>query len=90
MAVPSKIFEYLTFDAWILALANPGSATELVLRGTGASVVAADDHVGIFEALKTNFEQFRAGVRPPSVDPAGPLSRRAQAEILFDAIEAVV
>ncbi len=40
MAIPSKIFDYMQYDAWILTFAEPGSATELVLRGSDADVVA--------------------------------------------------
>src|SRR6266566_3730546 len=32
--IPAKIFDYVRFDAWLLALAERGSATELLLRGT--------------------------------------------------------
>src|SRR5207249_4914766 len=36
MAIPSKIFEYMQYDAWILALAERDSATERLLRGSNA------------------------------------------------------
>src|SRR5207247_9817806 len=42
MAIPAKIFDYMQFDAWLLALADDGSATEQLLRGSTADVVAPD------------------------------------------------
>lgn len=43
LTIPSKIFEYMQFDACLLALAKHGSATELLLRDSGADVVAPLD-----------------------------------------------
>ena len=37
-SIPAKLFEYTRFRAWLLALANPGSATALLLRDTGAEI----------------------------------------------------
>ena len=55
IAIPSKIFEYMQFDAWILAIAQRGSATELLLRDSEASVVAPDDVEGMTTALMSRF-----------------------------------
>ncbi|HEY2898057.1 MAG TPA: hypothetical protein VGJ12_13040, partial [Gemmatimonadaceae bacterium] len=39
LALPAKVFEYVRFDSWLLALAEPGSAIAKVLEGTTADVV---------------------------------------------------
>jgi len=43
MAIPSKVFEYMRYEAWLLALAEPRSATAQLLRDTPADVVRPDD-----------------------------------------------
>src|SRR6266853_424079 len=91
MAIPSKIFEYMQFEAWILAIAQHGSATELLLRDTNANVVAPDDLEGMTEALTSRFRQHQQGVRPVRLSTSMSFaSRRAQAALLFDALERVV
>lgn len=87
LAIPSKLFEYMQFPAWVLAVASPGSATERLLRGTGADVVAPGDEEGLARALRTRFAQWTAGERPRPLNADGRFSRRRQAEILFDAME---
>jgi glycosyltransferase involved in cell wall biosynthesis len=87
MAIPSKIFEYMQFPAWLLAFAAAESATGLALRGTDADVVAPDDVDATYAVLRRRFLQFRAGERPSPAEHGGPLSRRAQGRILFDEIE---
>ncbi len=64
MAIPSKIFEYMAFDAWILALASPESATELLLRHTSADVVSPDDVHAVAKVLQCRYQQYRQGQRP--------------------------
>jgi hypothetical protein len=88
--LPAKIFEYLRFDAWVLALATHDSATGVLLRGSGADVVAPDDVDGIVAVLRDRFAQHRTGIRPRRLARDGRFSRRAQAERLLDAIEACV
>lgn len=91
MAIPSKIFEYMQFDAWILAIAQRGSATELLLRGSEANLVAPDDLEGMTEALSSRFRQYRNGARPARLSVSMSFaSRRAQAALLFDALDRVV
>lgn len=87
-AIPSKVFDYMRYHAWILALVERDTATEMVLRGTGADVVAPDDLDGLTNLLRERFLEFRAGIRPtPIAERAEGLSRRAQAEILFNTLE---
>jgi hypothetical protein len=86
MSIPAKIFEYLQFDAWILALAKADSATGLLLRGTQAAVVAPDDIEQIARVIRQRFLEYRRGIRPVSIGRDPRFSRRAQAETLLDAI----
>jgi hypothetical protein len=90
MAIPSKVFEYLQFDAWVLALASKRSATGMALQQSDADVVEPDDIAGIAEVIRTRVLQFRAGERPQAAPPGGPLSREAQAATLFDALDDVL
>jgi hypothetical protein len=86
-AIPSKVFEYLQFPCWILALAAPGTPTAEVLRGTGVDVVTPDDDPGIERVLTMRLEQFRQGERPGPVAGRHHLSRAVQAGSFFDALE---
>lgn len=86
-SIPAKLFEYARFDAWLLALAKPGSATAQLLAGTGADVVAPDDVEGIAAVMRARYAAFAAGVRPAAIRLPERFSRRVQAERLFDEIE---
>jgi hypothetical protein len=90
LAIPSKVFEYMRYEAWVLALAEPGSATEQVLRDSGADVVSAMDVAGLTRALRTRVLQHQAGERPPRLNAIDQYSRREQAKVLFDRLEAVI
>jgi hypothetical protein len=87
LAIPSKVFEYTQFSAWLLALADPGSAVAHLLRGTQADVVSPRDVGAIAEAIRRRYQQHARGVRPTPIGTGGRFSRRAQAQILLDAIE---
>jgi O-antigen/teichoic acid export membrane protein len=89
LAVPAKIFDYMRCDAWLLALAEPWSATAGLLAGSAADVVAPDDVAAIAGIVRQRYLEFRQGLRalPLAENPA--FSRRAQAERLFTAIEAI-
>ena len=90
LAIPSKIFEYMRFEAWLLALADPGSATEAVLRDTGADVAAPGDVDAIAAILRARYRQHREGEHARALAVDGKLSRGAQAQRLFDAIDRVL
>jgi len=86
MAIPSKVYEYMTCHAWVLALAEHGTATELLLRGSRAKVVAPRDVDGISAVIRECVLQHRAGVVPtPAAEER--FSRRSQAEKLLDALQ---
>lgn len=87
-AVPAKTFECVRFPAWVLALSEPGSATALLLEGTGADVVGPRDPDAIAAVICSRYEQHRAGVVPGPVGSDPRFSRRFQAEVLFSALEA--
>lgn len=87
MAIPAKVFEYVQFDAWLLALAERDSATAVALRETAADVVSSRDIDEIAAVLTRRYQQYAAGVRPGRVATDGRLSRRFQADILLDALE---
>jgi hypothetical protein len=86
LAIPSKVYEYIRFPAWLLILAEPNSASALLLRGSGADVVGARDTDAIAAVLSRRYEQHAAGeiASPPVLSPR--FSRRAQANYLLDAI----
>ncbi|HET7232098.1 MAG TPA: hypothetical protein VFJ16_18980 [Longimicrobium sp.] len=88
LAIPSKIFEYMQFPAWILALARRGSATERLLRGTAADVVDPADQAGVEAALHRRWAQFVRGEPPRPLNADGRFGRAAQAALLFDALDA--
>lgn len=86
LAIPAKIFEYMRFDAWMLALATAESATGLLLRESGADVVAPNDVERLTSVLRERFLQYRRGIRPTRIATNGRFSRRGQAEVLMEAI----
>jgi hypothetical protein len=51
MVIPPKIYEYMCHDAWLLVLAEPGSATEQLRRETDADVLTPQGVDGIANTL---------------------------------------
>lgn len=64
LAIPSKIFDYMTLPVWIVAQTRPGSATEGLLRGTEADIVAPDDHRGLARTLTRRYDEHARRGRP--------------------------
>jgi hypothetical protein len=89
LALPAKVFEYVRFDSWLLALAEPGSAIAQVLEGTTADVVVPEIDA-IAAAIARRYHDFRAGIRPQRVARDDRFSRATQARILLDAIERLI
>ena len=85
-AIPSKIFEYMQFDAWMLVMADPDAPAAMLLRGTDADVVPPSDVDGMAAVLRRRYEQFIRGDRPRRLSHEERFSRRFQAERLMDAI----
>jgi hypothetical protein len=86
-AIPWKVFEYARFDAWLLALAAHGSATELVLRGSGADVIAPHDVAGIARVLEARYLAHTRREAPERPHLSETFSRRVQANRFFDELE---
>jgi glycosyltransferase involved in cell wall biosynthesis len=89
MAIPAKVFDYMRYDAWMLALADHGSAVEQLLRPSGADIVAPDALDTLSAVLQLRYIQHLRGERPVSLSVNEHYSRRAQADRLFSAIEAI-
>lgn len=89
LAIPSKIYEYMRFPAWMLALTESGSATDRVLAGTGVDVVRPDDVDGMAAVLRRRYQAFIAGERPSPIARDPRLSRRHQAELLLEALAGI-
>jgi hypothetical protein len=87
-AVPAKIYEYLRFDAWMLVMATPQSATASLLRDTEADIVDALDADQIAAVLRKRYEQFANGVRPRAIGRDGRFDRSIQAKKLIALITA--
>jgi hypothetical protein len=87
MAIPAKLFEYVRFDAWLLVLAHPESATGCLLLGSTADVVRPDDEARIAAVIRCRYEEYRRGVRPGPAGADGRFGRRAQAQPLLDALD---
>jgi len=87
--IPAKTFEYMRFDAWLLTLTEPGSATAQLLRGTDADIVAPADVPAIAAAIRRRYEMHRQGVAPTRIARDDRFSRARQAETLLEAIEHV-
>lgn len=85
LAIPAKVFEYVRFDSWLLALAEPQSAIAMLLKGTSADVVPPAIEA-IAAAITRRYRDHRAGVRPERVARDDRFSRTAQAKILLDEI----
>ena len=90
LAIPAKVFEYLRYPAWLLALADPASATGRLLAGSGADVVRAEDTEGIQAALTLRYRQYQSGVIPTPLGTGAAFDRATQAGVLFGALERLI
>ena len=88
LAIPAKLFEFLRFPSWLLILAGPRSATAELLAGTDADVYDSPDVLGIQTALAARFRMFREGGRPRPLGSQERFSRRFQAGLLVEAMDA--
>lgn len=73
--IPAKIYEYASFNAWMLALCGVESATAEALEGSGAIISDLDDVRTIEQAICTSLTAFRAGELPAAVNADGRFSR---------------
>jgi hypothetical protein len=86
ITIPAKIFECVRFDAWLLVLSDPDSATHRLLRGSQADVLQPDRVGDIAAVIRRRYEDYRRGVRPTRAVGDDRFSRRRQAGILLDRI----
>ena len=88
LAIPAKLFEYMRFPCWLLVVAGRNSATAQLLAGTTALVHKPEDTTGIRSSLTVRFHEFRSGVRPAPLGDQERFSRRFQAGLLLESMEA--
>lgn len=86
-SIPGKVFEYVQLAAWPLVLADRGTATELLLRDSGADVLSPDDVEGLAGAIEQRYLAFRRGERPAPLNADGRFDRARQTRILLDALD---
>lgn len=88
-SIPGKVFEYVQLAAWPLVLADRGSATELLLRDSGADVLAPDDLEGVAGAIERRYHAFRRGERAIPLNADGRFNRDRQTSRLLDALDSI-
>ncbi len=81
--VPAKVFEYVAFPVWLLALVGAESATADLLADSDAIVLDIDDEAGTALAIERCVQRFRAGESARPVGWDGRFSRARQAERLI-------
>jgi hypothetical protein len=85
LAIPAKVFEYIRFESWLLAIADPISGITQLLSGTSADVVVPELDA-VTAAITVRYREHMSGVRPQRVARDDRFSRSAQARLLLDAI----
>jgi len=90
LVIPGKVYEYMRFPAWILALAEPSSAVARLLRGTSACVLPAGAVEAQSEFIAARFLEHRAGIRGTPVATDLRFSRSTRAAAFFGALETVL
>ena len=89
LAIPSKIYEYAEFPAWLLAISAPGGATGRLLTGTAADLVTPGSPDELYGALARRFTEHSAGRRPRPLAEDPRFQRSRQAVRLLTALEAI-
>jgi glycosyltransferase involved in cell wall biosynthesis len=82
-AIPAKLFEYLRFPSWVLALAEEDSATGLLLKGSGADLVRPDDLEHMIDVIRRRYLEHADGVEPTPIAKQGNFDRQSQARMLL-------
>lgn len=81
--IPAKVFEYISFPLWVLALVGADSATADLLAGSDALVFNIDDEERTAGAIERCYLEFKSGRLPRPVGFDGRYSRERQAEKLI-------
>ena len=85
--IPAKVFDYVSFPLWLLALVGSDSATADLLAGSDAFVFDINDEEQTAAAIAECYTQFRAGQLPQPVGYDGRFSREKQADRLLAELE---
>jgi hypothetical protein len=88
-AIPSKIYEYMAFPAWMLVMAIPASATAELLQGVEADVVLPGDVDAIERVLEQRFDQWSRGERAEPLGTIPRFQRASQADQLVELLDRV-
>ncbi|MCC6242655.1 MAG: glycosyltransferase [Gemmatimonadaceae bacterium] len=88
--IPAKIFEYVSYPLFLLALVGTNSATAAILQNSTAIVLNIDDVDGIERAITSALHQFRERGLPTAVGADGRFSRAHQARALLDLFDRVI
>ncbi len=90
MVIPGKLYEYMRFEAWLLALADPWSATARLLEGSAADVVPGADPEAIARIISKRYDAYLAGERavPLAIDER--FSRASRAMTFFAELDQVL
>jgi hypothetical protein len=89
LAIPSKIYEYAEYPAWLLAISDATSATGALLEGSEADLVPPGSTDAIHRALDRRYGQFARGETPSSLAEDSRFRRSAQADRLVEALESI-
>ncbi|MCA0375108.1 MAG: glycosyltransferase [Gemmatimonadetes bacterium] len=87
LCVPSKVYEYLHFPAWVLGLEPSDSATYDVLSAIGADVADPHDVTAIAARVEARVRAYRAGARPTPLAAPDQHAAPTEARRFFDALE---
>lgn len=88
LCIPSKVYEYAQFPAWILAIEPNESATRDLLSPLGADVVS-DDPSAIAGVLSKHVRAFREGHRATPLSTLQDFGYERLADQLFAHLEVV-
>lgn len=89
VAISAKLFEYMRFNAWLLALASPGSAVRQLLAGTDADVASPTDAAEVAAHIRVRLLSYRRGQQPPRIAGEPRFTREYQAARLDEALRAL-
>jgi hypothetical protein len=89
LAIPSKIYEYAEYPAWLLAISEADSATGRLLANSGADLVTPGSAEAIFQALDARYRQYMQGTRPRPLAEDLRFQRSSQAARLRDLLHRI-
>ena len=87
LAIPAKIYEYMTFPAWLLVLAAADAAPARMLSQSEAHVVDPDDVGTMARVLRDCYDAYMGGARAGPIATGMRFSRAEAVAALVDALE---